>query len=316
MNSYVQTLAVVVASISLGACSVSAGPAVGGTQMKAVQTAPFGGPLVYVADAGSNVVYVFPAGVNNPAPVAKIAGFKTPDGLAVDADGNLFVANTNGRNVLAFKAGTTTLLRTLTYPSSAGPISLAFNPVGVLFAVNSRGFIAEYQPGSSSPSQTIDISQTTRITTMGQIAFDSGGNLYAALVPQLEKPAHVFKFAPGAKRGIDMQLEIRSNSTEPGLAIDSKGDLYVGNYADVDVFASGSRKPTGRVGGTRSPNIVGFLTVGNSGDVYVARRDTVGSGGVIDGFVLEFGPGGAPFIAKISKTINPIATAVSSAAPR
>lgn len=299
--------------ISTGCSAQKSTPAVPLAPAAQRSAQSFGGALAYVADPGNNAIYVFRADVNNPKRLATISDPNTPFGLALDAHGNLFVADTNAGDIAVYKAGTTTLLRTLDFPES-GPMTLAFNPHGVLFVVDSLGLVAEYPPGKTSPSQTFSLKRTTSINSIGQIAFDAAGNLYAAVVPRIEKPAHVFKFAPGATLGVDLNLDIKNNSTQPGLAFDPAGNLYIGNYEDVDVFAPGSREPSGQIG-QNEINPVAFLAIGKSGDVYLPRRDIVTPEGVRNGYVLEYGSGGSPLIARINNVVNPVAVAVSATAP-
>src|SRR5579863_7249021 len=49
---------------------------------------------IYVGDAYAQTVWIFPAGPSNPSPVGSITtGVSGPQGVAVDAIGNLYVAN-------------------------------------------------------------------------------------------------------------------------------------------------------------------------------------------------------------------------------
>lgn len=69
---------------------------------------PAGGPFIYAADGGSVVVQVLQSQNGAIAPAATIAGaattLSTPSGVALDATGNIYVANAAG-SIAVFAAG-------------------------------------------------------------------------------------------------------------------------------------------------------------------------------------------------------------------
>lgn len=297
---------------SVAACGQSSAPAVPSSVQSArsadSRLASF--RLLYISDAGVNKVYAFAADSNNPPVERTLSGLNVPGGLALDGAGDLFVANSGAGNVLEFKPRTKSPSNTLAFPA-IGPFAPAFNPKGTLFVAGSQGIIEVYPPGSESPSRSIDMRKIAgSVDSMGCPAFDADGNLYVALVPSLEKPAHVYKLAGGGSSGVDLNLDIKTNSTEPGLALDSTGNIYVGNYLGIDVFPPGSHERS-KSFGAFSPNLTGFFAIGNAGRVYVPRRGATDPE-QINGRVLEYAAGGSQQIAHITNVlVNPLGAAIS-----
>ncbi|NDJ13771.1 MAG: hypothetical protein EBY17_21675, partial [Acidobacteriia bacterium] len=171
---------------------------------------------VYVAD--SNRVVYFPAGTTTATRVYGQAGsfttntanqggvsansLSTPRGLALDASGNLYVADSANNRVLYFPAGSTTATQVWGQPDfvSTGsgtsatalsvPAGLALDPSGNLYVADSSNNRVLYfaagsttatkvwgQPGFTS--STTGFSATT-LNSPRSVTRDSSGNLYVA----------------------------------------------------------------------------------------------------------------------------------------
>lgn len=91
-------------------------------------------------------------------------GMYTPDGLAVDQRGNLYVANLNGHNVSVYPPGTDRPSRVIT----AGvhfPKALTIGPQGNLYVANLYdNSVSVYKPGESTPFITIQQSIQTPVS--------------------------------------------------------------------------------------------------------------------------------------------------------
>ncbi len=171
---------------------------------------------VYIAD-GSRVVY-FPAGSTTATRVYGQAGsfttntannggvsadsLSTPRGLALDASGNLYVADSANNRVLYFPAGSTTATQVWGQPdfvsSGSGtsatalfvPAGLALDPGGNLYVADSSNNRVLYfaagsttatkvwgQPGFTSSTTG---SSATTLNSPRSVTRDSSGNLYVA----------------------------------------------------------------------------------------------------------------------------------------
>jgi DNA-binding beta-propeller fold protein YncE len=175
--------------------------------------------VVYVSDFYVNAVEIYPARGKNPVPIGAItSGISVPDGLAVDAKGNLYVANAGSTTVTVYKPGKITPFQTY----SPGP-----NPVSVLVGGDETVYIgqglegclciSEYAPGSMTPKLTIPLSG---IGDPSAMTLDGSNNLYVSLTN-----ATVYEFAPGKTTGVSLGLSGLHNPR--GLVFDPKGDLLV-----------------------------------------------------------------------------------------
>ncbi len=197
-----------------------------------------GRKLVYVSDQETNSVTIYQARKSNPAPIGSITdGVDTPDGLAVDAKGDLYVANAAGSTVTVYPPGKTT--PSFTYTPGANPVAVIVGSDKTVYIA--QGFegclcITEYTEGSESSKLTIPLSQTGGSPI--DVGLDASNNLYVALTN-----ATVYEFAPGQTTGSNLGLAGLTNPR--GLAFDKKGDLVVANdtlnfnAGDINIYPPG-----------------------------------------------------------------------------
>ena len=191
-------------------------------------------------------------------PAATLTGLSDPFALAVAGD-NLFVANAGNDTVSEFAPGATT--PTTTFSGLSGDISaLALDASDDLF-VSSGNVVSEFAAGATSPTATL-----SGLDDPAALALDSHGNLFVA---NEAYPGSVSEFAPGATTptatltGVDFPA---------ALAFDSDGNLFVGNdgypNGSVSEFAPGATVPTATLTGTGGANA---LAIDASGNVYVCN---------------------------------------------
>jgi sugar lactone lactonase YvrE len=186
------------------------------------------------------------------------SGLNGPDGFALDASENLFVANWGG-------GSGTTILKILslsavqTFDSTSdAPDGLSFDNSGNLFVSNyNSGVINIITPGG------IKTVFATGLTNPSSLAFDTTGNLYVSnyggsTVSKITRDGTVSTFASGFNAPL-------------GLVFDPEGNLYVSNYNSgvinkvtsngvVSVFATVPNPSTSRLQ---------YLVWGPSGNIYV-----------------------------------------------
>jgi hypothetical protein len=100
-----------------------------------------------------------------------------PWGLAVDAKGNLYVANTNASNILVFSPGYVLQTADTITQGVSSPTGVAFDPLGNLWVANSgggNGSITEYSGGVQNTNATI----TNGILGPVAIAIDGLYNIF------------------------------------------------------------------------------------------------------------------------------------------
>lgn len=242
----------VAAAIILAACSGGAQPVplqqnVAGAIPRGEGAAPqseFGGAsLVYVSDDAKNIVAVFE---RNGTEVAAITdGLNYPQGLYVDGQHHLWVANRGASNVLEFARGGGSLVATLN-DDGQQPEGVARCPDGTVYVANimansgGGGNVRAYAAGHANPTRTL--------TFQGGYFFfpacDAHGNLFVTLV--LGTSGTVVEFPHGRQTGATM-LPIFMGGNPAGITVDPAGNLLVelpGRSGQVVEYTE-SGNPTG-----------------------------------------------------------------------
>jgi sugar lactone lactonase YvrE len=168
-------------------------------------------------------------------------GIHEPAYCAIDAKGNLWVANYDGLNVTEYLKGSKKLHAVIT-KGLVDPNGIAIDRSGNLYVGSGYGAPAQnvqvYAPGSKSPSRTI----TNGVTSPSGLAVDANGTLYVANTYQNT----VAEYRSGQSDPFQTITQAMDKPT--GVTIDKKGVLYVnstGNSTIVE-FALGSLTPLKR----------------------------------------------------------------------
>ncbi len=247
--------------VALTSCSASMNPATAAPRAPEAMPFPMAEKHLYTANRdGTPGVLLFRQQANGDvAPSSKIAGSKTtltdPDSLALDAAGNVYVANDSGTEVAVFAAGKHgNVMPSWTIGGSRsqlGPTEgLFIDPSGNLYATDFADDIVREYPagkhGNVAPIRSIKGSKTQLVGPTG-MAMDSHGTLYVAN----PHAASVVAFAAGTKGNVAPSVVISGSKTglqRPfALTFDSHGRLLVADESTgVIVFAkgaSGNAKP-------------------------------------------------------------------------
>jgi hypothetical protein len=214
---------------------------------------------------------------NNPAgggalpttPTATLTGVSDIYGVAIDAAGNRYVAESGPSDVAVFALGSTTPTSYLT--GVQNPTYFAFDHAGDLFVTGSfTSQLWEFAPGSTTPTASL-----TGTASPQALAFDHAGDLFVCN----QNPDTISEFAPGSTAPT---ATLTGLSGPEGLAFDAAGDLFVVNYGNdtVSEFAPGATTPTATLTGLNQPV---FLAIDASGNLFV--------GNFGNGTVSEFTPG-------------------------
>jgi hypothetical protein len=278
---------------------------------------------VYVADASAEVVVeITPSGAESivagngtqgapiPGP-ATSSPFFSPEGLAVDSSGNLYIAD-GGNNVvekvtpsgsLSVVAGNGTHGTAVAGPALSTPLDspwgLAVDSSGDLY----MGFVDQYQVAEVTPSGTLSLiagngtfghptagaATSSRLGTIGGIAVDSSGNIYLAdyyeCVIEKVTPGGALSIAAG--NGMCSQPAVSGPATQTpigylygSLAADWQGDIYfadTGNSTVDEVTPSGTLLVVAGVMGTHGAPTPGPATSSDLSDPYGVAVDTNGN---------------------------------------
>jgi sugar lactone lactonase YvrE len=261
------------------------------------------------ATSTSNSLYVSPGGgvvVYSGSPLKYVRtiskGIESPEGLASNSNGQLFVANFAANTVTVYNQDGSGPIRTLSRNLKL-PTGIALSSKGDLYVhgknhvniylnshqsklkrINQRstgividssdnvyiaggGVVSVYPPGGTKPARTI--SQGLNFPTA--LAIDASGNLYVANIDSLPcGSVTVYNAATG-----DLEDTITDGICEPvDFAFDSFGNLYVGNEQDtnssnVTVYAAGTHALLETI--TKGIDIPYGLSLDSSNNLYVSN---------------------------------------------
>ena len=180
---------------------------------------------------------------------ATLTGLSGPRALAVDGNGNLFVANNGngtGTTVSEFASGATTPSATLT--GLNGPVALAFDGSGNFYVANNNGTtVSKFAPGATTPSATL-----TGLSSPDALALDGSGRLYVANFSSNK----VSRFAAGATTA---GATLTGLSSPDAMAFDESGNLFVANFGNntVNKFAPGATTASTTLTGASEARVPG-----------------------------------------------------------
>lgn len=207
-----------------------------------IYTTTAGAILEFAAGAGGNAVPLRTIKLPIPEKTLALQGNATPEGLAVDSNGNI---------VIALSAGTTCCAAGTSVP--AGPDTIeVFTPT---------------QSGNATPARTIAATQDSQNLQISGLGLDPAGNIYAstsAYYPALvsnELPPAILEFAGGATGGSTPIGTISGDNTQlavvggraftgyPGsscLTLDAAGNIYyvTSSLLRFEAGATGNATPS------------------------------------------------------------------------
>ncbi|MGA8214178.1 MAG: RICIN domain-containing protein [Candidatus Sulfotelmatobacter sp.] len=221
---------------------------------------------VFVVGRGSDsyVLEEIPAGGGAPETLANFppVSLQEPDGVAVDGDGNIFMA-LDLSGIVKVPAAGGTPITVFNTTNGNGVEGVALDAVGdVFFGVGTSattGEIMELPAQGGSPLAIASLNAAP-----GSVAVDATGDIFVSLDETVEEiPA-----------GGGNPITVASGFAGPQqLAVDAAGDLFVvdtGNGRVVEIPAGGGAQTT--VGSGLGPNPYG-VAVDGAGDVFIADTD-------------------------------------------
>jgi sugar lactone lactonase YvrE len=266
---------------------------------------------IYVTNNGSNTITVYPGGSSgNIAPTKTIGGSSTllysPLGVALDATGNIYVANQiapgllSGGGVTVYPTGANGNVAPVANitgsntgmnipwglalsggriyvanPFNNGDPSYPFNNAITVYTGGSTGNIA---PIASVPG--LPTAPSTGLSDPRSVALDTTGNIYVAnLTPNL-----VTVYPAGSNGVVTPKQSISGANTglnaPTGIAVDKAGKIYVTNHAanSVTIYAAGANgnvAPSATISGAATVlNGPVGITLDASGNIYVVNGTT------------------------------------------
>ncbi|MEO6990351.1 MAG: hypothetical protein ABI346_00855 [Candidatus Baltobacteraceae bacterium] len=213
--------------------------------------------LIYVSSAagGTGEVNIYTR--SSTAPIRTIlSGVSSPQGLAVDAGGDLYVANSGNNTVTVYPPGK--LMPSVTYASGVSqPDGVGVGADGYVYVANvsggpsGDGSVTEYPPGSTIPSLTLTLPGLSAVN----VALDGANDLYVSWFAKATSTIQVEKYAPGSSSGTNLRLDLPPGSFPAyAIAFDHAGNLVLpyenlshGAPKYIGVFPPGSTEPSLRI---------------------------------------------------------------------
>src|ERR1017187_4815543 len=205
------------------------------------------------------------------------SGLSTPEGIAFDSSGNLYVAQigaANGNYGSIVKIGPGGVQSTFASGLNSA-VALAFDSAGNLFVDSvSGGTISKITPDGR---QTVFASGLSSLEGM---AVDNAGNLFVVSYGY----GSIYKFTPGGVRTI-----FASGLQSPyGIAIDQQNNVFEADDASssINKFTPSGTKSTV---GSNLRNVYNCMAVDGAGNLLVGQW---GTGIGYDGSIVKLTPGG------------------------
>lgn len=217
---------------------------------------------------------------------ASAARFYHPSALAIDAQGNLFIADTGNRTVRKITpAGTVSTVAGSAADASAVPVNgslaearfapfeaIAVDRLGVLYVGEPRGIrrlgldgqvttLAGYTGANPPASALVDgVGSAAQFGEVASLAVDSGGTLFASdranhAIRRITTTGEVTTLAGGVRGYADGTGSTAQFNLPSGLAVDAGGTLYVADFGNSVVRRISSVGVVGTLAG--SPKVRG-----------------------------------------------------------
>jgi sugar lactone lactonase YvrE len=229
------------------------------------------------------------ASSGTPAPAVRLGAtagsLSDPTGLAFDASGNLWVANTGANTLVGYSASqlasSGSPKPTVTIGAVSGslhaPIGIAFDAGGDLWVANSLGnTVVEFMPSqlaaSGSPQPTVTLSaKANSINGPVMLAFQPTGVLWVTNGDLSQNTVVAFSVIALAATGsptplVTLSTHAGSLQNPAGLAFDAGGNLWISNiasssvieFAPSQIVSTGSPAPNTTITGTSLINPFGL----------------------------------------------------------
>lgn|GEM_PF-265599 len=220
---------------------------------------------------------VAPPGTYSPTTILSGSdGLNNPYGMAVDAAGNLYVANFSGNSIVEYS--TTGTVTTYTMGAGTGPVGIVFDSSGNAYVLDQTSKqVVKFAGGNLSGAGTA-LTGLGLSTTATGIAIDGSNNLYIADSGN----NNIKKYSGGTVTTIGpatvniLGFPVTIGHIGGGIAVDASGNIYVadndygdfglgGGVAGIDEYNSSGTFTVEHQFGTT----ISGISIDNSGNIYV-----------------------------------------------
>ncbi len=320
-----------------GAIVDSAYLAAGGGSVSVSANATAASSVAYSERAGSGKLWVTDEGVGtygydagqlgatgSPTPSVTLGSSSGPNGLALDASGNLWVGNIHSSQLVEYSvsqlgaSGSPAPAVTIDSDGSSldGPVTLVFDAQGDLWAGECGGSLEMYTPSqlaaSGNPSPAVVL---TGFDCPSGLAFDAQGNLWVGT----DGTSGVVKLTPSqlqASGSPTPAVSIATSDGYEGVTFDKNGNLWVADinlsqvvmFTPAQIASSGSPTPTVTINDSGSGALHGPVAVlfDNGGNLWVSNINST-PGNVLEVRASDLGSSGSPVpavVISISSTLD------------
>lgn len=218
--------------------------------MTRAATLTIAGQNVTVTQAGSSYVSA------EPLTALLTSNLSNPTGVAVDAEGNVYFADTADNRVEKWQILSNTVTPLVSGLDS--PMGIAVDAVGDVYIADTGNNAIKVLSGGTSNLTTL----VSGLNRPSAVAVDSAGNVYIADTGN--NAIEEFSAASNSLRTLVSGL-----NAPAGVAIDVAGNLYIADSGDniIKEWSAASRNLTTLVTGLSQP---AGVAVSGAGDVYIA----------------------------------------------
>lgn len=192
--------------------------------------------LVFVASATQNLVTIFSRD-DVRTPIGQITdGLSSPQGLATDHLGNLYVANSGNNTVTIYPAGTIHPTRTISNGlDRPGLVAVGYG--AYVYVANGNASVVGYAPGATSPSVTLTLPNSAP----AGLAVGPYGDAYVGWsVPASEFTEDIYRYPRGSSIGTNTGISVASDVDPPSaIAVDQHENVLVCDDG-VSIYPKGS----------------------------------------------------------------------------
>ncbi len=213
-------------------------------------------PILFVADLQGNVVRLYDPNTPNPPAEGSITnGIASPQGLAVDSKGALYVSNVGSAPAITVYSPGADKPH-LRIPTT-GYYGIAVDSNGDIFGTSIAGTVVGYRRGKKTPFETIG-----GFSNPVGIAVDAKNNVWVSD----DSASKVYVITAGTKQVKDAGLT--GLDSPIGLSFGTGDALYVANYANhgplnVKIYPAGSKKPSATITNGITGPVLNGITAGD-----------------------------------------------------
>jgi sugar lactone lactonase YvrE len=194
---------------------------------------------LYVSSFRLGYVSIYCANGQNQVPIGQItSGIDGPEGDATDAQGNLYVTNTDANTVTEYAPGTLTPSFTYTSGLSA-PAGVTVDGKGNVYVSSiSSGAVEVFTQQTNSVTLTL-----TGFTLPIDVALDKSNNVYVTTYNSSFSGGEIIEFPPGSTQGTNLGITTKGPG---GIELDRRGDIVTADQTlpGVLVFPPGKTSPS------------------------------------------------------------------------